>query len=118
MGTKEEVLKALNYWAAKLEKDEDIRERFEDFNKTLQFTMKDLNAHFKFIVENQAARVEEGIDEAASMHVITTSDIIIGITQGEVDPMEAFMEGELEAKGNIPDLNKFEILIDEDDEDD
>ncbi len=116
MGTKEEVLKALEYWASKLE-DEDIKERFEDFNKTLQFTIKDLNAEFKFIVENQVARVEEGKDDNASMQVITTSDILIGITKGEVDPMEAFMEGELEAKGNIPDLNKFEILIEEDDDD-
>ncbi|MHA1651616.1 MAG: SCP2 sterol-binding domain-containing protein [Candidatus Helarchaeota archaeon] len=116
MGTKEEVMKALQHWAAKLE-DEDIKERFEDFNKTLQFTIKDVG-DFKFIVENGVARVEEGKEEAPSMQVITTSDIIIGITEGEIDPMEAFMNGELEAKGNIPDLTKFEILMEEDDDDD
>ncbi|NVM54307.1 MAG: SCP2 sterol-binding domain-containing protein [Candidatus Helarchaeota archaeon] len=116
MGTKEEVLKALNHWVAKME-DPYIMERFEDFNKTLQFTIKDIDANFKFIIENQKAKVEEGKDDAASMQVITTSAIIIGITEGEVDPMEAFMNGELEAKGNLPDLTKFEVLMDEDDDD-
>ncbi|HUX99798.1 MAG TPA: SCP2 sterol-binding domain-containing protein [Candidatus Deferrimicrobium sp.] len=116
MGTKEEVMKALKHWATKIE-DPDVKDRFEDFNKTVQFTMKDLNAHFKFIIENQKARVEEGKEDSPSMQVITTSDIIIGITNGEVDPMEAFMNGELEAKGNLPDLTKLEVLMEEDDED-
>lgn len=116
MGKKEEVMKSLNQWAAKLE-DPEVNERFEDFNKTLQFTMKDLGLEIKFIVENQKARVEEGKEESPSMQVITTSDIIIGITEGEIDPMEAFMNGELEVKGNLPDLSKFEILMDVDDDD-
>jgi putative sterol carrier protein len=116
MGTKEQVIKALQQWAKKIE-DPEVTDRFEDWNKTVQFTMKDLDAHFKFIIENQKARVEEGQEEAPSMSVITTSDIIIGITKGELDPMEAFMNGELEAKGNLPDLTKLEVLMDVDDDD-
>jgi putative sterol carrier protein len=114
MGTKAEVLKALQHWAKKIE-DPEITERFEDFNKTLQFNIKDIG-YFKFIISNQKAKIEEGKDESASMTVITDSDTIIGITKGEVDPMDAFMNGELEAKGNIPDLTKFEVLMDEDED--
>jgi putative sterol carrier protein len=114
MGTKEEVLKALNHWAKKIE-DPEIAERFEDFNKTLQFHIKDIG-FFKFIIKNQKAKVEEGKDETSSMQVITDSDTIIGITKGEVDPMDAFMNGELEAKGNIPDLTKFQVLMDVDED--
>lgn len=116
MGTKAEVLIALNQWAKKIE-DPDVKDRFEDFNKTLQFTIKDLKLSFKFIVENQKARVVEGKEAAPSMEVITSSDVIIGITKGEIDPMEAFMNGELEAKGNIPDLTKFQVLMDVENED-
>ena len=116
MGTKEEVLKALNHWATKIE-DPEVQERFEDFNNTIQFYLKDIDVHIKFIIENQKARVEEGKEDSPSMQVITTSDLIIGITEGKVDPMEAFMNGELEAKGNLPDLSKLEILMDLDDDD-
>ncbi|TFG04727.1 MAG: SCP2 sterol-binding domain-containing protein [Promethearchaeota archaeon] len=116
MGTKEQVISALQKWAKKIE-DPEVSDRFEDWSKTVQFTMKDLTAHFKFIIENQKARIEEGLDEAPSMSVITTSDIIIGITEGAIDPMEAFMNGDLEAKGNLPDLTKLEVLMDVDDED-
>lgn len=115
MGTKEEVLKVLKMWAEKI-KDPEVCERFEDFNKTIQFTIKDIDAHFKFIIGNMEAMVEEGKDELSSMQVITASDILIGITNGEVDPMEAFMNGELEAKGNLGDLSKLEILMDIDDD--
>ncbi|MHA1263701.1 MAG: SCP2 sterol-binding domain-containing protein [Candidatus Helarchaeota archaeon] len=115
MGTKEEVMKALEQWAKKIT-DPEVIDRFEDWNKTVQFIMKDLDAYFKFIIENQAARVEEGKEESPSMSVITTSDIIIGITEGEVDPMEAFMNGELETKGNLPDLTKLEVLMDLDED--
>ncbi len=116
MATKEEVLKVLRMWAGKI-KDPEIKERFEDFNKTVQFTIKDIDAHFKFIIGNMEANVEEGKEDSPSMQVITTSDILVGITEGEIDPMEAFMNGELEAKGNLPDLSKLEVLMDVDDDD-
>ncbi|NVM29878.1 MAG: SCP2 sterol-binding domain-containing protein [Candidatus Helarchaeota archaeon] len=115
MGTKEEVMKVLQQWAEKI-KDPEVSERFEDFNKTVQFTVKDIDAHFKFIIGNMEATVEEGKDNAPSMQVITTSEILIGITEGEIDPMEAFINGELEAKGNLPDLSKLEVLMDIDDD--
>jgi putative sterol carrier protein len=114
MGTKEEVIEVLEHWAKKIE-DPEISEKFEDFNKTLQFHIKDIG-DFKFIIEDQKARIEEGEDETSSMQVITDSDTIIGITKGEIDPMDAFMNGELEAKGNIPDLSKFQILMEEDED--
>ena len=116
MGTKEEIMTALNQWAKKIE-DPEIAERFEDWNKTVQFILKDIDTHIKFIIENQKARVEEGKEDNPTMSVITTSEIILGITSGDLDPMEAFMNGELEVKGNLPDLTKLEVLMDVDDDD-
>ena len=117
MGTKEEVLKALEHWGSKLD-DEEIKERFEDYNKTIEFHMKDIDEYFQLIIENQAAQVKVGKADSPAIRIITTSDVIIGITDGEVDPEEAYMTGELEAKGNMPDLMKLQVLMDEDDDDD
>ncbi len=36
----------------------------------------------------------------------------MGISTGDIDPMESFMNGELKPKGNLTDLEKLEIFMD------
>jgi len=111
LATKEEVKEALNKWV-KLLDDSDIANEFEGFNKTMQFEFSDLNYKLKMIFENKSARIEEGFDENAEMGLEVNSDLFVGIATGDVDPMEAFMEGELKTKGDMNSLQKLDIFMD------
>ncbi|MFX0025482.1 MAG: SCP2 sterol-binding domain-containing protein [Candidatus Hermodarchaeota archaeon] len=111
MATIEEVKEALNKWVKALD-DPEVAEEFEDFNKTMQFVFADIDFKLKMIFENKTVKIEEGFDENAEMGLETTSDIFVGIATGEVDPMEAFMEGELKTKGDLNALQRLEIFMD------
>lgn len=110
LATIEEVRDALNKWAQLLE-DPEIADEFEGFNKTMQFEFSDLNYKMKMIFKNKTVRLEEGFDENAEMGLEANSDLFVGIATGEVDPMEAFMEGELKTKGDMNSLQKLEIFM-------
>jgi len=112
LATTEEVKRELEKWAKKVE-DPEIAEEFEGYNKTLQLSFPDLDYHLQLIIENQKARIEEGLDENAAMSLDVESDMFIGICTGEIDPMEAFMDGQLKPKGNMADLEVLEVFMDD-----
>lgn len=111
MATREEVEEALNKWAKVLD-DPEIADEFEGFNKTMQFEFSDIDYKVKMVFQNKTARLEEGFDENAEMGLEIKSDLFVGIATGEIDPMEAFMEGELKTKGDMNSLQKLEIFMD------
>jgi len=111
MATNEEVKDAINGWVKMLEEPE-IADEFEGFNKTMQFVFPDIDYKLKMIFENKTARLEEGFDENAEMGLEVNSDLFVGIATGEVDPMEAFMDGELKTKGDMGALQRLEVFMD------
>ena len=111
MASKEEVKNALNNWINKME-DPEVAEEFEDFNKTMQFKFSDIKYNLKMIFEDKKARLEEGIDDNAEMSLETTSDLFVGIANGDVDPMEAYMEGDLIVTGDMNAIQRLEVFMD------
>ncbi len=111
MATTEEVKDAINGWVKMLE-EPDIADEFEGFNKTMQFVFPDIDYKLKMIFKNKTARLEEGFDENAEMGLEVNSDLFVGIATGEVDPMEAFMDGELKTKGDMGALQRLEVFMD------
>ncbi|MFX0021439.1 MAG: SCP2 sterol-binding domain-containing protein [Candidatus Hermodarchaeota archaeon] len=112
MANAEDLKNSLENWAKKLE-DPEIAEEFEDFNKTMQFIFPDINYNLQLIFENKKARVEEGFNENAEMSLEVESNLFLGISTGEIDPMEAFMDGTLKPKGTMSDLERLEIFMDD-----
>ena len=112
MASAKQLKEALEKWANKLENPE-IEEEFEDFDKTMQFIFPDIDYKCQLIFKDQKARVQEGFDENAEMSLEVESDLFLGIATGEIDPMEAFMEGTLKPKGTMSDLERLEIFMDE-----
>ena len=112
MANAEDLKKALEKWAKKLE-DPEIAEEFEDFNKTMQFVFPDIDYKVQLIFQNKQARVEDGYNEDAEMSLEVGSDLFLGISTGKIDPMEAFMDGSLKPKGTMSDLERLEIFMDD-----
>jgi len=113
MATAEELKQALEKWAKKLD-DPEIAEEFEDFDKTMQFIFPDIDYKIQLIFKDKKARVEDGFNENAEMSLEVDSNLFLGISTGEVDPIEAFMDGTLKPKGTMSDLERLEIFMDYD----
>lgn len=111
MATIEEIKNSLNNWAKMLENPE-IADEFEGFNKTMQFIFPDINLNLQLVFKDKTAKVVVGFNEKAEMSLKVNSDLFIGISTGDIDPMEAFMNGELKPKGDLADLEKLEIFMD------
>ena len=112
MASGEEIKKSLEKWAALLDRPE-FAEKFEGYNKTMQFVFPDIDFNLQLIFQDKKARVEEGFDENADMSLEVDSDLFLGILNGVIDPMEAFMDGTLKPRGTMSDLEKLQIFIDE-----
>ncbi|MFW9773380.1 MAG: SCP2 sterol-binding domain-containing protein [Candidatus Heimdallarchaeota archaeon] len=111
MATKEEIKNALIKWINMMD-DPQVAEEFEGYNKTLQFTFPDIEYKTKMIFKDKSARLEDGFDEKAEMGLETNSDLFLGIATGEIDPMEAFMEGEIIIRGDMNAIQRLEIFMD------
>jgi putative sterol carrier protein len=112
MVTKNDLKKALQKWANVVNKPE-ISEQFEGYNKTMQLVFPDVKINLKLVIKDKTARVEEGLDKNAEMSLEISSTMFMGIIDGSVDPMEAFMTGELKPIGDMADLEKLQVLMDE-----
>ena len=116
MATKEQLMIHLKKWTDLLEKEPEVADEFEDFNKIFLFVFPDIEFSVKMLFENKRARLEEGTIDDPDMSLTVNSDLFYGILKGDVDPMEAFMEGELQPKGSPADLQRLEIFMDYEDD--
>ncbi len=90
--------------------DPDMAERFEGFEKILQFEFTDTENYY-LIFKNQKCEIKEGNTDAADITITTESQVIIDIMDGELSPTKAFMGGKLKAKGPMNDMLKLQMLM-------
>ena len=111
MATEKEVKEALAKWVSVLENPE-AAEDFKDYNKTLQFIFPDIDAKMQLVFEGPETRIVDGFREDADMSLTVDAAVFVAMNSGEMDPMDAFMEGKLKPAGDISALEKLEILLD------
>lgn len=113
MAKKDEIMKALRRWVALLENNAAVAEQFKGFKKTFLIVVEDLGFSVQMIFDGtNKARLVEGSASNPEMSLKVESDLLLGICNGEVDPMETFMMGELKLSGNMADLQKLEVFMD------
>ncbi|MBA7512658.1 hypothetical protein ES705_04666 [subsurface metagenome] len=112
MATAEDIKNVLQSWAKMLENPE-IADEFEGYNNTMQFLFPDIDLKLQLVFKDKTAKVIDGFNENAEMSLEVNSDLFYGIYTGDEDPMELFMDGKLKPKGNMADLEKLEIFMDE-----
>jgi putative sterol carrier protein len=110
---REEIMGALWRWVELLENDAAVAEQFEGFKKTFLIVVEDLDFSVQMIFDGtNKARLVEGSVANPEMSLNVESDLLLGICNGEIDPMETFMMGELKLSGNMADLQKLEVFMD------
>ena len=115
MVTAQDLKNMLNKWISVLD-DPEVAAEFEGYNKTMQFVFPDIDVKLQLVFNGPKVKLVEGFNENAEMSLEISSDMFQKINTGEIDPMEAFMEGTLKPKGNMNDLEKLEVFMDAMDE--
>ena len=105
----EELVEGIKKMVSKLD-DPAYQERFADFNKILQFDFTDTNNYY-LVFKDAKCEIKEGEIEEPDITIITQSEVIIDIMDGELSPTKAFMGGKLKAKGPMKDMLKMQMLM-------
>lgn len=105
----EELVEGIQKMVSKLD-DPDMAERFEGFEKKLQFNFTDTDNYY-LIFKDSKCEIKEGDIEDADITITTESQVIIDIMDRELSPTKAFMGGKLKAKGPMTDMLKLQMLM-------
>jgi putative sterol carrier protein len=111
MAGKEELLKGLSKWKA-IAEDPEMAEHFTGYNKTMQLIFPDVNVGLQMVFKGSNVDIVEGIKEDADMSLSLDSEMFMGIINGDIDPIDAFMEGKIKPTGSMEDLEKLQVLMD------
>jgi putative sterol carrier protein len=111
MAGKEELKKGLSKWKA-IAEDPEMAEHFVGYNKTMQLIFPDVNVGLQMVFKGSNVDIVEGIREDADMSLSLDSEMFMGIINGDIDPIDAFMEGKLKPTGSMEDLEKLQVLMD------
>ncbi len=80
-----------------------------DWSATIQFEISgDRGGDYVVKIGDGKCVVAEGSSEDASSTIIATDETWIGVNDGSVNPMTAFMTGKLKVKGNMGDVMKLQ----------
>jgi len=110
MATAEELKGAIQKWVQVLA-DPEVAREFEGYNKTMQFIFSDTDVKVQLVFQGAKAKILDGFRPDADMSLTVSSETFMGIASGEVDPMDAFMEGKLKPTGDVTDLEKLQALL-------
>lgn len=113
MATKKEVRGALQKWIHLLDKNPDVSGQFVGYKKIFLLTFTDLKYPVQMVFDGSGkAKLVDGAVANPDMSLAVDSGLFLKISNGEMDPMEAFMGGQLKPKGNMADLQKMEVFMD------
>jgi 3-hydroxyacyl-CoA dehydrogenase/3a,7a,12a-trihydroxy-5b-cholest-24-enoyl-CoA hydratase len=111
MATKGEIENALKTIAGKLD-DPKLKERFMNFNKTMQFNFKDAGLNYNLAFEKGTVKgIKEGAVEKPDVSVEMDSDTFIAILKKEINPINAYSAGKIKVNGEMSDLLKLQKLL-------
>ncbi len=80
-----------------------------DWNAIIQFNISgDKGGDYVVTVKDGTCTAVEGVDENATSTIVTSDDTWIGIIEGTVNPMTAFMTQQLKVKGDMGAVMKLQ----------
>ncbi|QBD77410.1 SCP2 sterol-binding domain-containing protein [Ktedonosporobacter rubrisoli] len=107
----EDIVPYLEQICARFEHSE-TRSLFRGFTKTVQFSFSDLQRDFTLsIAEDGSAALIERTVSQPDVKIIISSDILAGILNSTVNPIQAYITRKLAVAGQIEDLLKLQKLF-------
>jgi putative sterol carrier protein len=111
MAGKNELIQGLSKWKA-IAEDPEMADHFKGYNKTMQLVFPDVNIGLQMVFKGANVDIVEGMKADADMSLELDSKMFMDIINGDIDPLDAFMEGKLKPTGSMEDLEKLQVLMD------
>ncbi len=90
----------------------EVQEAFRGFAKTIQFIFPDLQRNFTLaIAEDGSAALAEQTLAQPDVTVTTSSDLLAGILDRKVNPVNAYITRKLKVSGDMGDLLRLQKLL-------
>ncbi|HLG61721.1 MAG TPA: SCP2 sterol-binding domain-containing protein [Ktedonosporobacter sp.] len=90
----------------------EMRAAFRGFAKTMQFTFPDLQRDFTLsIAEDGSATLAEQTLPRPDVRVTANSDLLAGIIDRTVNPIQAYITRKLKVTGQMEDLLRLQKLL-------
>lgn len=110
MTTDDDLLTAIQSMISKAE-DPKMQKYFANYSKSLLMRFEDLGIDVSVIFVNGKGTARRTTIDNPTMTIKTDSNTIIGILDGSVSAMRAFMSGKIKADGPAKDLMKLQHLL-------
>ncbi len=106
-----DILSYLERLRARFDEPE-MQTAFRGFHKTLLFTFPDLQRDFLLTIneDGSATLAEQGIAQA-DVKITATSDLLMGILDRRVNPINAYITRKLKVNGNMEDLLRLQKIL-------
>lgn len=91
--------------------DPDVKEKFKDTVKKVQFEFTDTKEQYLLSIENGTANLAKEAVNTPDVLVTTTTDILAGIMNKKVNPVIAYSTRKIKVKGTMEDLLKLQKLL-------
>lgn len=84
---------------------EDMQQRFKaeaakDIEAIFQYNLSNEQSFFS-VIKNQQCTLEVGVHPLADIEFSMDPEVLLGIISGELDGLQAFMEGKVIAQGDV-----------------
>jgi putative sterol carrier protein len=90
---------------------EELREEILDYEEIYQCYVTDMGYDFWIKVSKGNVTYKKGLNEAATLHIYFTKDIILKLFKKEIGGFEAYMKGLVKAKGNLSQGFRFRNFL-------
>lgn len=103
MSMQQEIQSVIDRFHRKMEKDPEVRKEIEPLEKVFNLDLGDESYTLK-LKDARIYYFEPGLDENADVTVTTTPENLMGLINGTLRPMRAYVLKKIQIKGKIDDL--------------
>lgn len=110
MTAEEDIQKMIGKFERRMAKDEEAREKVKEVNKTINVDLGE--EKYSFRIEDSAVHdFTDSALENADITLITTSENLHLLVEGELRPMRAYVTRKIVIKGKIEDILHLKSLL-------
>lgn len=110
MSMQQEIQSVIDRFHRKMEKDPEVRKEIEPLEKVFNLDLGDESYTLK-LKDARIYYFEPGLDENADVTVTTTPENLMGLIDGTLRPMRAYVLKKIQIKGKIDDLLFLKKLL-------
>ncbi len=104
------IKKMIDKYERKSNKDEEVKEKVKDLNKTVNIDLGEEKYSFH-VVGSHVEDFKSEPTESSDLTIISTPENLTALIEGDLRPMRAYVTKKIVIKGNIEDIMHLKSLL-------